>query len=329
MKTREKNKYSKSKCKNPFRKTWDGVPATVRKSLFEVSLYESFFASLFWHFMGILLICLAIFAFNFFGITPKLFPKQKIHTKDIEFIIKNPSRHRIHYRKIKAKQSTQDLDKAPNNIEPNKLNSDISHINSENKNMKQTQNNTGVNKKNNIKSIFAPKSKSGATSKSNIPDFAIPMAKLKSMSSGLGNSSGGKHHATGFDASNSSINGVDNAFSSSKDSSDHSGFDKNTTRKMITPYDISPYVNELKRNIRWNWKAPKGNKRVELFLRIAKDGRLIILNVKRTSENGDVDNAALTAVKKSLPLNPLPTKYSKSYLDVIFTFDSNSISSRY
>lgn len=160
--------------------------------------------------------------------------------------------------------------------------------------------------------------------------FAVPMPKLNSLSSGLGGGGKIKHRASGFDPSGASVGTSDGG---GKSASNGSGFDKNTTKKMISSYDISPYVNELRRNIRWNWKAPKNpeGKRVELFLRIAKDGRVVILNVKRTSESGEADNAALNAVRRTMPLNPLPSKYSKSYLDVIFTFDSsaNSLGSRF
>lgn len=315
MKTQEKNKKTNLK---KFKICWDGVPATARQTLFEASLYESVFASLFWHIISALLIWIFAFLFLFFGIVPKLFPTPKSKINDIEFTINNKSIHKIHHHKIVEKQSTMDTDKA-SNAESKKLNSDISSASIKHKSVSQPQSTT--TNKNNLKS------KTGSHSKSNIPDLSMP--NLKSMSSGLGASSRNPHHAVGFNSS--SVVGFNNSSMSENGSSGHSGFDKNATRKIITTYDISPYVNELKRNIRWNWKVPKGNesKRVELFLRIAKDGRLIILNVKKTSEIGDVDNAALNAVKKCLPLNPLPGKYNKSYLDIIFTFGSNSVGSRY
>lgn len=295
---------SKSKRAKKYKVYWNGVPATARQTLFQVSLYESVFASFFWHAAGLLILWAIIFAFNFFGITPALFPKQQTKMQDIEFILKGSSRHSARHHRVNSVEQ--------NNIVTTTTN-DVSNA---------------VNNSNNKST--APKEASKHSKSSNISDFAVPMPNLKSLSSGLGGSGQARKHASGFDSSNSSINDVDSAFSSSSGSSSASGFDKNATKKMIATYDISPYVNELKRNIRWNWKAPKVNKRVELFLRIAKDGRLVILNVKRTSEIGEVDNAALNAVKKCMPLNPLPSKYNKNYLDVIFTFDgANSVGSRY
>jgi hypothetical protein len=297
--TKNKNRHRPKRTKSGFKKSWNGVPATVRQTLFTASLFESVFASLFWHIVSILLIWFIIFLFMFFGIIPKIFPKPEPKMRDIEFIIKNSSGHRIKHIKTMSKSNgAESQNPVSNNSEP----------------------------KENTK----PTNKTSSDLKTDIPDFSMPMPNLKSIKSGLNSSAKSSRHAAGQN-SNPSIGDINNAFSTNEGASDNSGFDKNTSRKIITAYDISPYVNELKRNIRWNWKAPtvNGNKRVELFLRIAKDGRLIILNVKRTSEIGEVDNAALNAVKKSLPLNPLPAKYNKGYLDIIFTFDSNSISSRY
>ena len=326
MKTVEKNRYRFVKSKKKFKNEWNGLPATTRGTLAETSLYKSVFASVFWHIAGALLFWGLSFAIMFFGIAPKLFPPPKPKMNDIEFIIKNPSRHKTHRPKAQAAKSTIDMDKAAN-PETNAKNNQTPTTESKNQNITPQKNILqDINK-----SFAKAPAKSSQKSKSAIPDFAMPMPKLKSMSSGLGGSGKTKHNAVGVESSTSQNGGLGNPSSGGSAASGHSGFDKNTTRKIIATYDISPYVNELKRNIRWNWKASKdhGDKRVELFLRIAKDGKIVILNVKRTSEVGEVDNAALSAVRKSAPLNPLPAKYNKSYLDVIFTFDSNSIGSRY
>lgn len=288
MKTQTKNEHIKSK------ESWNGVPATVRQALFEASLNKPFAESIILHIAAVLLIWLIIFSLNFFGITRKLFPRPKQNIQDIEFIIKDTSRHITrHFANTKKTKSR-------------KVNRNISNLKDNNATDKHSQN-------------------------SIISDFFIPMPDLKSISTGLGNSGKIKNRAAGIETSNSSINDIDKAFSTNRSSSGHSGFNKNATRKIITAYDISPYVNELRRNVRLNWKIPQGNEnnKVELFLRIAKDGKLIILNVKKTSEIGNVDNAALNAVKKCVPLTPLPSKYNKGYLDVIFTFGSNSVGIKY
>lgn len=295
-KSRNTNKKRKSKYKRYLEETWNGVPATVKPIMFELTLRESLSKSLIWHIVSILLIWLLVLTLNFFGITKKILPLEKMKTRNIEFILPSGRSGQ----KAASNQQTQINNIAE--VQPDSQNS-----------AKPTSNTSTKTVKN-----------------SSVSDFDIPMPSLKSMSSGLTNSNSNNNHAEESGSSSSLLNVGDSNTTEGNASSNGTGFNKSATRNMITPYDISPYVNELKRNIQWNWKASKNhNKNVELFLRIAKDGRLIILNVKKTSEIGEVDDAALNAVKKSLPLNPLPSKYNKSYLDVVFTFNANTISSRY
>lgn len=309
LKTLLKSKYLRGKKK--YKSNWNGVPATVRKSLSEKSLYETVFASIFCHFAGGLIIWAITFSIIFFGLAPKLFPKPKI--KDIEFNISGHSHHRARHSRAKAGQTVNKVENAAKETQepvvPKVNNAPVSANKSKTKtSTKQT----------------ATKSSSNSV----VPDFSMDMPSLKSFSSGAGASKGVRHSAAGFESSAPSIGNFGDSPSGSRSSSGN-GFDKNATKKIIATYDISPYVNELKRDIRWNWKAPSEGKRVELFLRIARDGKIVILNVKRTSEIGEVDNAALNAVRKCVPLDPLPSKYAKNYLDVVFTFDANSVGSRY
>jgi len=291
LKTQEKNRK-----KGYTKKFWDGVPATVRKSPLEDSLYNFLFKSVFGHIAGIILICFFVFLLNFLGITPKI-KDNVMKVKDIAFTLAGPAN------KGSVSQNNQ-----------NQVSSEPA---------------------NKLKTSSMPQTKS-VTQKiksSGVSDFEIPIPDFKSMSSGLSSSKTSRIHASGLEVSTNSVSAAGGSSSSDSSSTGGGGFNKVATKNLIVAYDISPYVNELKREVRWSWKIPPtaGGKRVELFLRIAKDGRLMILNVKRTSEIGAVDNAALDAVRKCMPLNPLPVKYNKSYLDLIFSFDSatNSIGSRY
>jgi len=161
-------------------------------------------------------------------------------------------------------------------------------------------------------------------------EFSIPTPKINPLASGTGSSYGANGDTSPSSSITTSGEGTEGENTQGSSRRRGSGFGKDTTGNMLNTYDISPYVNELQRSIRWNWKPPKGqeNKRVELFLRIARDGKLVILNIKKTSLSGEVDNAATDAVKKTLPLNPLPAKYKKSYLDVVFILDYNASSIR-
>ena len=318
MKTLEKNKSKQLKESFIGR----GMSVMKRHTTEEDSFFKGVLASLALHIVCALLLLLLIFILKFFNIKLALFPEQKPPMQDIEYILNSKSmpkpKQKPQPKKIQSKIESKQNMAAPKKTSQPKSTT-VTKKSSANQNPAK---NNGAKTKNNP---------TGKQIKSNyIPDFSSSMPKLGSISSGLGKSTT-KTHSTGVETSNASIKDADNTSTSNGNSSTHGGFDKKTTKKMITTYDISPYVNELKRNIKWNWKVSKGNenKRVELFLRIAKDGKVIILNVKKTSEIGEVDNAALNAVKKCFPLNPLPSKYSRSYLDIVFVFDSNSLSSKY
>lgn len=311
MKTQEKNKPIRSKYK---KSTWRGIPAFIKGFEQEYTLYKHFFQSIVWHIVGIIVLCLLMTTLKLAVVNPILKANEK--KKDIEFIINNKSKKRGGARKS--------ISASPKPASPK---TETNAINDLLTNQKSTSKPTKNKKHSNI-----------APNPSAIPDdFSIPVPKMGHWSSASGGGSarragGSSSHSAGSGAYSSDGDG-EYGSSGSGGSGKGSGFNKNAVKKVVSTYDISPYVNELKRNVRWNWKAPKvqEGKSVELFLRIAKDGRLVILNVKRTSEVGEIDEAALNAVRKTTPLNPLPSGYKKGYLDVIFTFGANasSIGSRF
>lgn len=89
--------------------------------------------------------------------------------------------------------------------------------------------------------------------------------------------------------------------------------------------DFGPYMKELQRLIKMNWDPPKGNesKRVILLFTIARDGRLLNVNVHRSSGLPAADKAALDAVKLTAPFRPLPPDFRGNSVDIQFTFDYN------
>lgn len=92
--------------------------------------------------------------------------------------------------------------------------------------------------------------------------------------------------------------------------------------------DFGPYMRELQRRIKRNWHPPRGNesKRVQLLFKVSRDGRLIRLNISKSSGVADADDAALEAVKMSAPFRPLPPEYQGKDIDIQFTFDYNVFS---
>lgn len=89
--------------------------------------------------------------------------------------------------------------------------------------------------------------------------------------------------------------------------------------------DFEPYMNELQRQIKSNWKPPYGTKtkRAVLLFKIAKDGKLLSCDIENSSGNQKFDNAAINAVKRTAPFRPLPNEYNENSVDINFTFDYN------
>lgn len=337
---------------------WNGIPATVRHTYSGMSLQGAVATSIFWHVIGLFLLWGLIFSLKSMGLLPKHIVKPEVKKPNIELILNHKQveipqkpmpvqapkkvapvvNHSVAKKIVAAKQPAfmnklQSLTKsntpakskssAPSRATVHSHSVGVSHA-------PATHKPSGAAKGSSTKkSVGYGGSAHKNSHSSSVP--ALSMPDVKSMSSGLGGgSSSGRRHSVGVGSGAPSAGSMDRAFSSGSGNSSHSSFDRSAVRKSVAPYDISPYVSELKRNIRWNWRAPQGHSaRVELFLRIAKDGRVVILNVKRTSEVGAVDSAALSAVRKCMPLNPLPSRYTKNYLDVVFVFDGSSVTSRY
>ncbi len=89
--------------------------------------------------------------------------------------------------------------------------------------------------------------------------------------------------------------------------------------------DFEPFMRDLQQRIKHNWNPPKGEESscVVLMFKIARDGRLLSVNVLKSSGSAVVDRAALAAVKMTAPFRPLPNGYSKGSVDIQFTFDYN------
>lgn len=92
---------------------------------------------------------------------------------------------------------------------------------------------------------------------------------------------------------------------------------------MESDIDWGPYLKKMERNIKSNWKPPKSKEsnRVVLFFTIAKDGRLLVSKVYKSSGVAAIDTAALNAAKVTAPFKPLPKQFKGNSIDIQFTFD--------
>jgi len=86
------------------------------------------------------------------------------------------------------------------------------------------------------------------------------------------------------------------------------------------PYSL--YIQGMHRKIGSNWFRPQvaGGATVIVYFRILRDGTITEAKVEKPSGNPTFDRAALSAVRSSSPLNPLPFGYSGTYLGVHLTF---------
>lgn len=93
---------------------------------------------------------------------------------------------------------------------------------------------------------------------------------------------------------------------------------------IVEDVDFGPYMRNMQKEIKSNWNPPKidTTKRVVVKYTIKKDGSIVNPQIVTSSNNKQMDNAALEALKKT-KLSPLPRNYKGISADVQFTFDYN------
>lgn len=96
----------------------------------------------------------------------------------------------------------------------------------------------------------------------------------------------------------------------------------NNSKQALNTSDLGLYVRKVERTIKSNWHPPYSNKnrKVEFLFKIAKNGELLNYSILLPSGSTEWDNAALDALKSSLPLPPLPREYLKDSLEIKFAF---------
>lgn len=89
--------------------------------------------------------------------------------------------------------------------------------------------------------------------------------------------------------------------------------------------DLTSYLNKLKQRVQQQWLPgmSQSNRRTVLNFTINRLGEVNNLNIVQTSGFRVTDEVALNAIQRAVPFAPLPTGYSKNYIDIEFTFDIN------
>lgn len=87
-------------------------------------------------------------------------------------------------------------------------------------------------------------------------------------------------------------------------------------------FPFTLYINGMQRAITKNWFRPQGagDLTVVIRFRILRDGTIVDADYLTRSGNPTFDRQALSAVRSSSPLSPLPYAYNGTYLGVNLTF---------
>jgi len=303
------------------------------------------------------LIWLFIAILAFFGLNLTLFQKPEIKPRDIEFVIvNNKERPPINKNtRLRADRNTR----AGGKHDPTKKISEPTHVSSPSEPKRSSAEQKPIQKtaprhtsmaKQEPKApqvpprpVFQPKPSSPPKLTAQNP-FSIPTPKVKApktfapmggpVTTGpIGSSSpsgdpspimsGGKRGSSKSSrGSGYSMGGGDQGNPGPGNPNGTPGID------AIKEPDFGPYMRELQRRIKRNWHPPRGNesKKVVLLFKVSRDGRLLRLNINKSSGLSDADDAALEAVKMSAPFRPLPPEYQGSDIDIQFTFDYNVFS---
>ncbi|MEH1955466.1 TonB family protein [Nostoc sp.] len=89
--------------------------------------------------------------------------------------------------------------------------------------------------------------------------------------------------------------------------------------------DLTSYLNKLKQRVQRQWLPgmSQSNRRTVLNFTINRSGQVSNLNIVQTSGFNVTDQVALNAIQRAAPFAPLPTGYTKNYIDIEFTFSIN------
>jgi TonB family protein len=94
---------------------------------------------------------------------------------------------------------------------------------------------------------------------------------------------------------------------------------------VMADADFGPFMAELEKRIKKHWVPPRGSdsRKVMLLFYLARDGKLVKIETKKTSGDEETDRAAMAAVQQSTPFMPFPPEVKEDVLPIEFTFDYN------
>lgn len=89
--------------------------------------------------------------------------------------------------------------------------------------------------------------------------------------------------------------------------------------------DFGPFMADLEKRIKRNWVPPRGaeSRKVVLLFFLSRDGKVVKVEVKKSSGDKEADESAEQAIMASSPFMAFPPKVKEDVLPVEFTFDYN------
>jgi TonB family protein len=90
--------------------------------------------------------------------------------------------------------------------------------------------------------------------------------------------------------------------------------------------DLGFYLKQLQQQVRQQWMPglTQSSWQTVIYFSVNRSGQVSNLQIARTSGHSATDEAALSAVKRAAPFAPLPTAYTKDYINIRFTFNINA-----
>jgi len=342
------NKVYQEEIKQPP----EGFPSVMRASDEKYPLEKAFFVSAVLHPLIPVLIWLIIGILALFGLNLSLFKKPDIKPHDLTFVLvtnhEKPINKKTKYRgKTDSRAGGKQVKTIP---EPAGITSNASKSVARTQktvkapvSKKQKQN--AAPKVPNLppRPIFQPKMFSPPKLKTQNP-FSVPAPKITApkaisptggpVSTGLvGTSSpSGNPYSTSKSGSSSGSSGANskgaggtsgNGYGRGLGSGNTGGLAGIDAYKSV---DLTQYKLEMDQRIKRNWHPPVTNvtRKTVVFFKLSRSGRLLSLNVLKSSGSQAMDDAALNTIRICAPFKQLPAEYKESTLDVEYKFDYNT-----
>lgn len=87
--------------------------------------------------------------------------------------------------------------------------------------------------------------------------------------------------------------------------------------------DLGSYLEQLQLRVKQQWipGLTQYSRRTVVYFVVSRSGQVISLQIGQPSGSSVTDEAALSAVERAAPFAPLPTGYTKDYINIKFTFN--------